>query len=152
VKEDVEEMMSELCRYWQMVLKLQDWNIDVELCSTRDLERLKEGQRTAFNTVYPSLHKSFIRIKELEERYNEDGLEEDMEVDLVHELLHLHFDGLYCDEKREIAAEVVHERALNAVAEALVTFRRELHGEGEEERSDAGTCPCMEKCGEKEGE
>lgn len=89
--------------FWQKVLRLEDWRVDVEIAKASVMDDA-EG----LNYIHPEELYSQIQLRR--------GATEET---LVHELLHLVFDG--DGPLREY--DVLHERGINRVAEALVNLR-----------------------------
>lgn len=108
------KQLQRLCRDWQRRLRLQDWVIEVRLekpDSPTDYgySDVDYHDRLAIVTIMPpaALPKSATA------NYR------DLEQTLVHELLHIYFDALPGGELKD------REQAINAIAQALVTAKRE---------------------------
>ena len=74
--------VNKLCRKWQKILRLQDWNIDVIL--TSDSEALRGSHGVCQSDI--AKKNCFISIDCSDSNNN-------VHLTLVHELLHLHFLG-----------------------------------------------------------
>jgi len=114
------EQAVERLAYWQGVLRLLDWKIQVQI-----LPRYLIGDRVGA-TEWNDLRDARISLLHWEE-LNPSALENtDMEITLVHELLHLRFrdsvKGLIPDDSLHHDAL---EAAIEAVAQALVEMDRE---------------------------
>lgn len=112
-KED--ELKSRLAE-WQKILRLQDWIIDVSICRERDM-RLSDNCGECEWNLYKKM--AWIRILDPVD-YPPDSMKpQDMELTLVHELLHLHLAPLD-DDKKDIAIE----QAIEAISGGLVDVHR----------------------------
>jgi hypothetical protein len=119
----VDAAMS-LAQRWQALLRLQDWDVKIELARLADL-----GAGT-LGDCSPNLLKRQTRIRLLDPRDVDgqgfwfDGEAWDWETTLVHELLHLHFHDVVpsWDEGRPDAKAA--ERAIDAMAKALILLDR----------------------------
>lgn len=109
-------------RYWQQVLRLQDWNISLQVVRQHDLgdpEAIAECQ------YYIDRKDAFIRVippsdlDKFEETFMA-GEARDYDVTLTHELLHLHFAGF--DDPQH---EQEQEQVINTLSRALVKLYRE---------------------------
>lgn len=77
--------LSDLCARWQMILRLQDW--DVEVIYSRDRDFNSPGCQAECR-IADTLKKAHIRIQDPID-YDSSG-PQDIEQSLVHELIHLH--------------------------------------------------------------
>jgi hypothetical protein len=114
-----EEKLREKCAEWQKILRLQDWIINVRIC--REWDMLSSDCNAEIEIVLP---KRMATIRVLDPVDYPDNLSEDqdMELSLVHELLHIHFwpfterlDGLH---------QVAEEQAIEAISRGLVELYR----------------------------
>jgi len=121
-KPELEQHLVELCRKWQRILRLQDWDIKVQV--SYDL-----GSYQA-ESCY-KLPKRMAIIKVIHpDAYQERNFlwPQDMEESLVHELLHLHLAAWQADDERTMEW-VAKEQAIEAIARALVELdRKEVPG------------------------
>ena len=100
--------LNSLLRYWRKKLGVDSsWKITAKFALT---ENMQECQ--GLNHIFPEYQSSEILIDE-----NNTEVEET----LVHELLHILFDG---DLPIDIEYSVTHERAINKVAALLVQSKR----------------------------
>lgn len=107
--------------FWQEVLALRDWNLDIQIVRPWDME---ESSSLAECDWYLERKDAFIRVLHPNDlgsvqRFFIDGEEADYDISLVHELLHLHFAPFDHDEH-----EVVQEQAINAISRGLVHLYR----------------------------
>ncbi len=117
------EQLRDRCAYWQQVLRLQDWDITVEIVRSRAIE-------DAVGKIHPLFSKKIARIK-LQDRYDAcqpDAIyQSDQEVDLVHELLHCHFIACEPEDWDDLKGETTHQ-AIHAISTALVKLDRGRFG------------------------
>lgn len=119
-KNELEERLA----YWQKVLRLQDWRIHVEMVDSDEIENNagqchvhQHGKTAVIKLIKPE---AYNRTSSFAKAFP-DTLE--VEVTLVHELLHIPFDGLFVEEENEIR-EDREEQALEMTAHALVRLDR----------------------------
>jgi hypothetical protein len=105
-------------RQWQQVLRLQDWQVKVELCRERDM---KQAGCEGLNDHNVHLKRSAIQIRDPADHLNAD-FPADIEATIVHELLHLHFAGLYSSKGLQMQ---LWEQAIESIAMAFVGMKRE---------------------------
>ncbi len=84
---------------WKKRLRLQDWRVDASIVRARELPgRLAE--------VAPNVPRKMAEIKLQDPRDDQKGEPRDMEEDLVHELVHLHYPHVTpLNEKHEASPE-----------------------------------------------
>ncbi len=116
-----EDELRILCAEYQKTLRLQDWRVHIKV------GRLPKGDEDDDATVYYSVENKVATICLCDPTYYpEDSLEpQDMELSLVHDLLHLHLAplGLSEDDRHSKDAEI----AVESMAEAVVNLRRAAH-------------------------
>lgn len=114
-----QEELEKLGHEWQERLALQNWNICFRLCKLNDLDlKNVDGE----NSWTRSNMTSIIDILKYGE-VNNDCFPYDMELVLVHELLHLHFAVLWPDNGAE--EETEGEQSIEFIAKTLVQLKRE---------------------------
>lgn len=113
-----QEKLDALCVEWQSILHLQAWDIVVKICRSGEFE---DKDCVGENFWDLRVCKSFIHILDPID-YKSSSWGYDMEVCLVHELLHLHFmsfqpkdDGLEHD---------FMESVIERLASVLVDLKR----------------------------
>lgn len=114
-----EELQSKL-EQWQKRLRLSDWDVTVQMVSALDM-----NHTSCWGQVRWDLNEKFADIKLVtpEDAGKQGGMRSyDVEVTLVHELLHLHFAPLADMDSIDGTAQ---EFAINAIAGALVKLARE---------------------------
>ena len=112
--------LEQLLRYWQERLKIQYWDIRIGIYRARDF--VKQNCRAEVSYTVSNAT-AILRIMDPID-YDRDLWPQDMEVSLVHELLHLRF----CEAdvtKADSLEELMLERAIEHTAEALVHLKRE---------------------------
>lgn len=114
------EELKKLCQEWQERLRLQHWTIALTISREKDFKLVgAQGeccwtQSTALATI-----KLIDPID-----YPESPFKYDMEIVLVHELLHLHFCPFDdCTDINDLK-DIMLERAIDHIARALVETKR----------------------------
>ncbi len=124
-----ESDLQALCTKWQKRLRLQDWTIAVRVVRKRDLDLTDaEGQ---VQWVL-SRREAFIKLMDPIDYSPTAMTPQDLEVSLVHELLHLYFAPF--DAEKGTLEETCQEQAIDALSNALVKLARKVgddHGENE---------------------
>ena len=114
-----EDELKKLCSFWQNQLKLNNWRIAI------GIER-----KTAFNNsqstgeidyVLP-LRQAIIKVLDPLD-YPNSPFEQDMEITLVHELLHLHF-ALFEPKSDDSLEFLIMESTIEQLANILVEMKR----------------------------
>lgn len=114
-----EKQLTRLLKNWQRLLRIQDWNIKLRL--VRDSRWPNHGLGSHSSSFQES------EIKILDPRYIDPDWfgTKDIEVTLVHELLHIKF--LYArknKENKENDVDDQEEFAIESLARVLVALRR----------------------------
>jgi hypothetical protein len=106
---------------WQKRLRLQDWIITAKIARARDLSLDNSAATVDWN-----YNKRMAVIKIIDEIDYQPGLmeEQDMEISLVHELLHLHYAGFENTEADSIENSLM-EQSIEAISRTLVELKRE---------------------------
>lgn len=106
------------CEYWQQVLGIADWIIDVQI--VRGYQIGDKAGRCVINS-----HDRIARISLCDKiDIVENSNCTDMEMTLVHELLHVVLHDATGDIAEGSAKSVGEERAINSLAAALVALSR----------------------------
>ena len=121
---DEEAFSLELHRqlaYWQEMLFLRDWNIELRIA--RQWDMLDSGT-LAQCQWYIQRKDAIITVLHPDDlegcaRRFINGEECDYDISLVHELLHLHFAAFHRDED-----ETAHEQVINAISRGMVKVWR----------------------------
>jgi hypothetical protein len=121
------EQLQERCHWWQRLLRLQDWEIDLRLVRTSEMgDQGNAGECHSFmlkkKAVVLILCAEDARLA-LAPSIFRPAL--DMEYTLVHELLHLAFNPITLTTvKRDSQEAVAEEQAIDALASAYVKLYR----------------------------
>jgi len=109
-----------LMKYWQERLRLQHWDVKLKIVRAADFSQ--ESARGE-NNWEQSTAESVIHILDPADWPKDTPFEQDMEITLVHELLHLHFSP-FDNTAKESQEKIMLERAIDHIAKALVEVRR----------------------------
>ena len=115
-----EEELKKLCKKWQKILRMQDWNIDLRLVHYSQIE----GE---IASVLPDLPRksAIIRIADPSSKHKGQDYEQDYVDDmldsLVHELIHLHLEKVKPTEDHQ---QSDFELVIVCLSEALVGLYR----------------------------
>lgn len=115
-----EQQLIDLCREWQKILKLEHWEIALHVSRARDFA--VEGRCGECSWVLSTALATMRIIDPVD--YPESPFKQDMELILVHELLHLHMCPFDLT-KQDSLEETMMERAIDHIAKALVNLKRE---------------------------
>jgi hypothetical protein len=106
--------LNRLLREWQRRLGVRDWRLTAQIVGLGEIDDLGvnlmcSGARVGrINILDPAVATP-----------GADRLEQDIEDTLIHEILHCHFSPMYADNSFAC------EQAISAIADALVTLKRE---------------------------
>lgn len=117
-----EAEIRKMCRNWQRALRLQDWKIAISYGNTPEMV-LEEGYATGFNQVYDDHRESVIKIKRPEKGEDPVGRSREIELTIIHELLHIPFYPLSKGRDGDEHVRLSEETAINQLAEAFLTLR-----------------------------
>lgn len=113
-KEDFQQLLKE----WQTRLRLQHWEVKAGLHHSKDFDG---GVQRGQNSYNKFTGESYIKICHPDD-YPDGPFKQDIEVSLIHELLHLHF--CYFEPEEEQQEFVAWERCIETVARILVGLKR----------------------------
>lgn len=122
-----QDQAEQMLAYWQTALRLQDWDIAVEICEHDRHEMSNYGELD----YRPTERTARIRLADDEccmRITGRAGPPVSIESSLVHELLEIHFCDLG-DRRSNEAINLRFEQAFNAIAECLVGLRHRAHGD-----------------------
>lgn len=125
-----EARLRELCALWQKRLRLQDWNVRLEVVSAKDLDGGFANCRTVLREKA-----ALIRVTDPADSTSADTEVvggRDVEEDIVHELLHVACEPFSPDDRNSTEYEAI-EQAVGVLANCIVRLTR-----SEETRSGAG--------------
>ncbi len=112
-----EKELVALCRAWQEILKISDWDVEIKFDKPRDMP---DG---IIGLCRPMTTQKYARVSILHPTDMDPS--EDFETVLVHELLHIVFHGELIGIPRKGVESVLFEQAIQATAEALVRGYRD---------------------------
>lgn len=115
-----EEQLREKCRYWQKILRLQDWIVRVSIKRQNemaDIDNLGEVIVTLPNRI------ARIHILDQIDYGSTSQLPQDMEQYLVHELLHIHLYPI-TGQFEEGLLQIAEEQAIEAISRGLIELHR----------------------------
>lgn len=125
-----QEDLQDLCAYWQTMLRLEDWDIQVSLVPLDEMSCTSHAGECWWNDQHKTATVRVMGEVDLRRKNKKDigdSVPLSHELILVHELLHIHFMAWKPDpDSMEHTAQ---EQAINAVSKALVSLR---HSEREE--------------------
>lgn len=115
-----DSQINELCKKWQEILKLHDWDVRVDLGRPDELsEPDREGE------CFVELAKSEALIRLLDPKISYDfTFQYDVEKVLVHELLHLSFAPF--EPEDDSLRHDLWEQTIERMAKTLVAFQRRV--------------------------
>ena len=110
------------CAYWQRALRLQDW--EVKLTVSRRSQFTMPRCQGVIDWVLPT-RQAYITLLDPRD-FPGTPFMHDIEVTLVHELLHLYVAPFHADE--DTLADHAQEQMIDALAQALVRLRKQADG------------------------
>ncbi len=126
-----EEQAQDWLRLWQKRLRLDDWKIEVRIVRIWELERGTLGHIDWSTTHHTALIKV---LSPLDYELPPDKIPADMELSIVHELVHLHLSVLPLNKSSRNAEEQV----VTMISDALLNLE---HHPSSTESTEAGTRP-----------
>jgi hypothetical protein len=117
-----EAELRELCALWQKRLRLQDWNVSLEIVNARDLDGGFANCRTVLREKA-----ALIRVTDPADSTSADTEifgGRDVEEDLVHELLHLSCEPFSPEDRDSTEYEAI-EQMVGVLANCIVRIVRE---------------------------
>lgn len=102
---------------WQKILRLQDWDIKIDICRGRNFKT--DGQAEVSWTNEKKM--AIIHLLDPID-YDNDYFPQDHEISLVHELLHLHMAGFVAEDGT--VEDMAQEQVADALSKALVGLKR----------------------------
>lgn len=121
--EDLELELRNQARYWQGVLSLSDWKIDVRLARSWEMVDADSVAQCQFflerkDAIISILHP--MDLQGVNERFVDEEAS-DYDLSLVHELLHLHLATIPMEDEWQ---EMMVEQAINAISRGLIQVFR----------------------------
>lgn len=115
-----EPELKQLCKEWQEILGLQAWYIKTEIKRAADFTKKSKSAEISWVLSRKEAHIKALNPVD----YPPDCiLPQDMEVDIVHELLHISV-GYFDETKRDSLEEIMVEQHIDTVSKALVRLKR----------------------------
>jgi hypothetical protein len=117
-----ESEMRELCTLWQKRLRLQDWNVRLQVKSMEDVEggfaraRIWQSEKSALVQIVDPADTNSLDVQVSGGR--------DLEEDIVHELLHLPCDAFVPEDQDTPEYEAI-EQMIGVLANCIVRLSRE---------------------------
>ncbi len=108
-----------LCDEWKVILGLENWDIRVDICKQYDIPPDSTGTCNAVSAMRTATIKLLDPID-----WNCGPFEYNMEIVLVHELLHCSFD-IIKQSLKESTARIVFEQNIELLANSLVGLKRD---------------------------
>lgn len=123
-----QEEAQSLCAYWQALLRIQDWDVEVKIVRrpefTNAIDCMGEcntwriKKRAVIHLLHPEDHAIFVKNSKFVTPH-------DMEVTLVHELLHVALAPVTMDTvKADSPESIAEEQFIDALSRALVHLYR----------------------------
>lgn len=113
--------LQRLTKFWQKVLRLQDWELEVRITRGRDMA--DDGHQGECHYIQ-SLKQAKILIVDPIDYPSEAWEPQDIERTLCHELLHLHFAPFYSEKSEDDPERTAQEQAIEILARAYVNLKR----------------------------
>ena len=110
-----------LCTYWQKKLRIYDWTIGLAIGRK---DSFKVEGRAGEICITEANGSATILILDPVDYPKNSYIKQDMEVILVHELLHLRFFPDARNKQEELLGMLLMEQAIERTAQALVELRR----------------------------
>lgn len=111
--------MKAICSEWQERLRLQDWHVYLGITRERDFEN---NGKEAEITIYYLMKQATINLVDPVDFPSTCVEPQDMEVSIVHELLHIYFGASHGDPDN--MDNVAEEQAIHCISHALVNAKR----------------------------
>lgn len=118
INHDTSDKLLTIIKHWQKILRLQDWDISVAILRRSDMA---DVNNLAQNAVWTTSKISQIQVMHPED-WPLGNHKQDVEADIVHELIHLHLDGL--NFKKGSVKWVQVEQSIECMTSALLGLRR----------------------------
>lgn len=117
--EMVQPDLHDLCAEWQRELRLQDWDV---VAQYRRGHAMRDPDNQGECAWLPHKKLATIYILDPADYPPDASRPQDVELTLVHELLHLHFAPFVAE--RDSAEDIAQEVAIDQIARALVALKR----------------------------
>ena len=112
------EQVHDWLHLWQRRLRLEDWKIDVKIVRIWDLE---QGTLGHIDWSIPHKTATIKVLNPSDYELPKDKIPTDMELSIVHELVHLHLSALPLNK----ASRNAEEQVVSMIADALVSLEHQ---------------------------
>ena len=121
-----QEELEKLCREWQAILGLSDWHVELEISRKENFCKGKFQGKWLNGLCEPNLQTkvAFINIIDPADYPDNAILPQDMEVTLVHELIHLHTCNYHHRFEDDSLEWDYLEQTVDLLAKALIKVKR----------------------------
>lgn len=121
-----DKQLQDSLEEWQKILRLQDWIVQAKVVRARDM--ILDESAAAVSWTYSKRMASIQLLDPLD--YTSELMEEqDHEISLVHELLHLHYAGFETTSRGTVEHALM-EQSIEATSRALVYLKRKVKVDG----------------------
>ena len=104
---------------WKSRLGLSDWDITVEFKNAQDMR-----QNMGIAAIRENIQHAAIRLMKTEDRQQSEPGEDDIELDLVHELIHVRLWAVDQDDTKGVP-HACKEQAIEWIAKVLIKTDRQ---------------------------
>lgn len=111
--------LTELCAEWQKRLRLMDWLVTVRYRRADDMPLANKGGCCSWKIT---LKAAVVDVLDPVDYPADSHFLQDVEVTVVHELLHLHIAPFVADD--DTPEDIAQEQAIECIAQALVKAKR----------------------------
>ena len=117
-----QKKLEQLCRKWQRILRLQDWEIEARWATRNELDKGSNAEAS----LCINQKVATVGIIKPEDHQTWNGKEQDIEKSVVHELLHLPLQSIenYARKGEESALDNAVENVTNLISGALIMLDR----------------------------
>lgn len=123
-REEQQPILNAMVQKWAKILRLQDWDITIEMVDKKDLTLGNVAGEISWNREHQHAEILILDPSQLKENM----METDIEETVIHELLHLHacpFDTFESETPEYYALELF----INRVSQALYKLERSMKGD-----------------------
>ena len=122
------KQLKKLLKWWQKKLYLRDWDIEIHSVMPHEMAQTSRLGEVDYSAA---AKEATIRICAPNPTLD-DSVNQDIELTIVHELLHLHHIASQRLIECGTAEDVMHEIAINMTAKALVNLKQRTPEESQE--------------------
>lgn len=114
-----EDKLQVILKKWQKRLGLSDWSITVAFRDCRDMDNAQGATH-----LQPNAQNAEMRIMKIEDRQQTDQADSDIELDVVHELIHVRLWSID-PPSPDRTLDICREQAIDWIAKALIKSDRD---------------------------